>query len=83
MKNIPKIRDVKPLENYSIKVLFENGIQKEYNVKALMGKYPVFKDLRDNRLFRLVHVDCGGYGIAWNDYIDLSEYEIWENGIDI
>jgi len=24
---------------------------------------------------RAVHVDAGGYGISWNDDIDLSEYE--------
>jgi len=27
-----------------------------------------------------VRVDPGGYGISWNDNIDLSEYELWTNG---
>jgi len=27
-----------------------------------------------------VKVDAGGYGISWNDDIDLSEYELWTNG---
>jgi hypothetical protein len=27
-----------------------------------------------------VRVDPGGYGISWNDHIDLSEYELWTNG---
>ncbi len=27
-----------------------------------------------------VRVDTGGYGISWNDAIDLSEYELWTHG---
>jgi hypothetical protein len=25
----------------------------------------------------------GGYGISWNDEIDLSEYELWTNGAEV
>ncbi len=82
MKNIPKIKDVKPLENYTLQVLFSNGIIKKYDMKPIIKKYPVFEDLQHNNLFKIVHVDCGGYGIAWNDNLDLSEYEIWKNGIE-
>lgn len=83
MKNIPKIIDVTPSKGLSIRAVFDNGIAKEYNVKPLMKKYPVFKRLKDKAIFNLVHVDCGGYGIAWDDNIDLSEYEIWTNGVKI
>jgi hypothetical protein len=31
---------------------------------------------------KAVTVDPGGYGISWNDDIDLSEYELWTNGQD-
>ena len=31
-------------------------------------------------LFEQVQVDSGGYGISWNDDIDLSCNELWENG---
>jgi len=27
-----------------------------------------------------LRVDTGGYGICWNDEIDLSCNELWENG---
>jgi len=30
-----------------------------------------------------VRVDSGGYGISWNDDVDLSEYEIWTNGVEV
>jgi len=26
---------------------------------------------------------AGGYGISWNDDIDLSEYELWTNGVEL
>ncbi|WP_423805896.1 DUF2442 domain-containing protein [Phascolarctobacterium succinatutens] len=40
-----------------------------------------FKALKyTNVLFNLVKVDVGGYGISWNDDLDLSCDELWENG---
>jgi len=33
-------------------------------------------------LFWNVKTDLGGYGISWNDEIDLSCDELWENGIE-
>ena len=31
-------------------------------------------------LFDQVKVDVGGYGISWNDDLDLSCEELWING---
>ena len=31
-------------------------------------------------LFNSVSVDSGGYGISWNDDVDISCDELWENG---
>ena len=28
-------------------------------------------------------VDVGGYGIVWNDDLDLSCDELWENGVQV
>ena len=61
-------------------VEFADGDIRLYDVKPLMDKWEVFKDLKDNNLFNYVSVDAGGYGIAWNDYIDLACNELWENG---
>ncbi|MCF2145869.1 hypothetical protein IQ276_005215 [Desmonostoc muscorum LEGE 12446] len=33
-----------------------------------------------NFLNRIV---LGGYGIVWNEEIDLSEYELWKNGVSL
>ena len=79
-----KVKTVKPLENYLLLVTFQNGITKKYDLKPLFEKWRIFKDL-DNipGLFETVKVDNGGYGIYWNDYIDLSCNELWYNGIEI
>lgn len=37
----------------------------------------------DKKLFRGVQVDAGGYGISWNDDLDLDAETIWEDGTEI
>ena len=75
-----RIKNVKPLSDMILYVEFINGEVKYYDVKPLLNKWEVFKDLKENNLFNLVSVDTGGYGIVWNDYIDLACDELWENG---
>lgn len=84
IKKTIKIEQVYPKNNYILLCKFENGQEKIYDMKTLMDKYPIFKKLKDNtKLFNQVIVDNGGYGISWNDEIDLSVEEIWENGEDV
>ena len=59
-------------------VLFANGIRKIYDCKQLMHLAP-FKALENEAFFRSVKVDPGGYGVSWNDAVDLSEHELWVN----
>jgi hypothetical protein len=80
MNNIPKIIKVEPLENMILLVVFEDGTRKLYNMKPLINKMEIFSELQNKSLFNMVKVDTGGYGIVWNDEIDLSKYEIWNNG---
>ena len=55
---------------------------KVQDVKPLFDKWQVFKDLiYINGLFQQVKVDAGGYGISWNDDIDLSCDELYYNGV--
>ena len=41
-----------------------------------------FRPLQDEAIFRCAHTDTYGYGVIWNDDIDLAESEIWINGQD-
>ena len=76
-----KIKDVYPLPNMKLSVLFTDGTTKKYDVAPLAMRIPTFKALENDSLFNDVQVDVGGYGIIWNDYIDLSCDELWYNGV--
>jgi hypothetical protein len=81
VKGIPRIKKVEALKDMCLMVEFDNSVLKKYDVKPLSDKYETFADLKNRHLFNAVKVDCGGFGISWNDEIDLSEYEIWNNGV--
>ncbi len=79
-----KIKNVSALPDYKLSVQFSEGVTKLYDVKTLFEKMPVFEDLKDNaQEFFSVSVDVGGYGIVWNDELDLSCDELWENGVQV
>ena len=76
-----KIKNVTPPTDYRLSVQFAEGCTKIYDVKPLFDAIPAFKELKEPHLFSEVTVDVGGYGIIWNDDLDLSCDELWENGI--
>lgn len=78
--HLHKVKSVVPLEDYILEVTFVEGELKRYDVKPLFGEIPHFIDLKENNLFSKVTVGPGGYGIIWNDDVDLSCDELWENG---
>ena len=76
-----KIKNVFALPEYKLSVQFSEGVTKIYDVKPLFEKIPPFGALKENQAeFACVTVDVGGYGIVWNDELDLSCEELWENG---
>ena len=78
-----KIKNVFTLPNCNLSVQFAEGVTKIYDLKPLFEKIPAFKMLEKDRIFENVSVDVGGYGIVWNDELDLSCDELWENGIEV
>ena len=74
------IKSIKPLENLILEVVFSDGEIKKYDIKKIIKKYENFKDLENKDLFNKAKIDIGGYGIVWNEDIDLSSEEIWANG---
>ena len=76
-----KVKSVIALSDYMLLVTFDDNIVKYYDVKPLFEKWIEFKSLENIKgLFEQVKVDIGGYGISWNDEIDLSCDELWVNG---
>lgn len=78
-----KIKNVSPLPEYKLSIQFAEGVTKIYDIKPLFQKIPAFKLLEKNNNFGGVYVDVGGYGIIWNDELDLSCDELWENGVEV
>jgi hypothetical protein len=75
-----KVKAVNVLPDYRLNVQFAEGITKIYDLKPLFDKWPVFTELKNNQEFLYsVEVDAGGYGVVWNDDIDLSCDELYEN----
>ena len=75
----PKIIDVETKDEYVILVKFDNNDVVEYDLKPKLEERR-FKPLKNKVLFSTMKIDNGGYGISWNDEVDLSEYELWTNG---
>ncbi len=76
----PKIKKIKiDSQQYILIVLFDNGIVKEIDFKQKLQD-DLYSDLENKILFEQAKVDSGGYGISWNEDIDISEYELWHMG---
>ena len=76
-----KVKSVASLPEFKLSVQFSEGVTKLYDLKPLFERIPAFSYLKDNPAeYDCVSVDVGGYGIIWNDDLDLSCDELWENG---
>ena len=75
-----KVKFVAPLPDFKLSVKFYEGVTKIYDVKPWFDKQKVFHQLFDLRLFYSVQADMGGYGIIWNEDVDLHCNELWNNG---
>lgn len=79
-----KVKNVSALPNFKLSVQFSEGITKIYDVSALFNKFSVFAEFQSTpEVFYCVEVDVGGYGIIWNDDLDLSCDELWKNGVTV
>jgi hypothetical protein len=72
---LAQLTSVKPLENYSIFVSYNDGVQGVVDLQHLANK-GVFKQWDSNNLFRQVHISDYG-AIAWNDDLDICPDSIY------
>lgn len=75
-----KVESVTADSNYYLVVRFTNGETKRYDVSQMFEIFPVFSDLTEPGMFEKVKVDAGGYGISWNDEIDIACDELYFGG---
>jgi hypothetical protein len=72
---------VVPSEGHILVVTFDNAVRKCYDVHRLV-EHEMFAPPRHPALFNNVRVEPGGSGVSWGPDIDISEYELWQHGIE-
>ncbi|TYO94805.1 DUF2442 domain-containing protein [Desulfallas thermosapovorans] len=70
--------DVKSLENYKLLLTFENGEKKLFDVKPYLDK-GIFKELKDEKLFRSVRVSFDS--IEWCNQADIDPEVLYEKSV--
>lgn len=75
-----KVKAISPQSDFILLITFENNENRYYDIKPLFNKWDIFNDLKNILgLYEQVKVDQGGFGISWNDDIDLSCNELYAN----
>lgn len=77
-----KVRDVSALPGMRLSVQFANGTTKIHDVAPPIRLLPAFAALEDEVLLGRVEVNRGGYGIVWNDELDLACDELRGIGVE-
>lgn len=78
---IPRIRDVTPMPDFCLRVVFDDGKAVLYDVKEDMEQIESYRDLRSIcGLFNQVQLDESRTCVFWNDKIDLPSDTIYEYG---
>ena len=77
-----KITSLATLPDFVLLVGFQNGEYKQFDLKPYIDKYQPFRSLKDiNGLYEQAKIDVGGFGIVWNDDLDVSAEGIYEQGV--
>ena len=78
----PRITGIEPLENYTLKLNYETGEIKLFNVLPyISGKW--YEELYNNNYFKTVHLTSNGYGIEWENGQDIAPHELYDMSIAI
>jgi len=78
----PKIISVEPLDEYKLKLAYETGEIKVFDVLPyISGKW--YEELSNNAYFRSVHLIPDGNGIEWGHGQDIAPHELYDMSIVI
>ena len=78
----PKITGIEPLENYKLKLNYETGEIKLFNVLPyISGEW--YEELYNENYFKSVHITSNGYGIEWENGQDIAPHELYDMSIVI
>lgn len=80
--NYPRIHQAKAIDDTTLIIEFTNQDVKTYDIRHLLD-IAMFSPLQQPAFFKNFKVEPGGYGLVWNEEIDISEYELWKNGVSL
>lgn len=81
MKFPPRITGAQVLDNTTILLIeFKNGEHREYDISQLFSE-PMFESLKKPNFLKSFVVAPGGAALVWNKDVDISENELWVNGV--
>jgi Protein of unknown function (DUF2442) len=75
----PRIIAARAVGDRTLVIEFDSQEVKEYDVSQLFSR-PMFAPLQNPGFFKNFSLAPGGYGLVWNEDVDISEYELWVNG---
>lgn len=76
----PRVKDVKPLKGYKLMLTFTNGEKRIYNMDGSLEK-GIFKELKDENLFKTVHAVNGT--VQWLHEQDICPDTLYLDSIPI
>ena len=74
------IKEVSPLDNYLLLLTFINGEKRQFDMKPYLD-IGIFKELKDQRLFRTVKTNFDS--IEWDNEADFDPEILYQNSIKI
>ena len=78
---IARIKNLEPLNDYKLYVVFDDGKSVIYDMTEDMNTLPGYSDLKTiTGLFKHVQLDESRTCIFWNDHIDLPSDILYEYG---
>lgn len=76
----PKIKKIEVVEPYSLKLEYENGEVRLFDVTPyISGSW--YGELKDKAYFKTVRLLSDGIGIEWAKGQDISPHELYEHSI--
>lgn len=77
-----KIVAVRPNEDFTLTLDFDNGERRIYDCKPLLEKGTVFEPFMDYDNFKRVYLD-DEHSVAWDIDPSVNSKEVWSNRVDI
>ena len=78
-----KIKYITTLSDLKMLVEFNNGVIKLYDAHELLEKYDFCAPLKNPEIFSKAFVPHGGFGVIWDENMDISEWGLWDGGIEL